>query len=147
MVGVHHQVLSTFAPTEGEACWCVCVVTGGAARTLNLQVHLPHFREPVAEVHGKLLDHWREGKRRLRASGARLAAPATQDGTTRIFRATGAPHAGNAFQQSNTHFPNNPPGTTCCSMCRFQRFIREFSSFKMAPPVAASLRNKSSQKI
>lgn len=35
----------------GEACSCVWLA-GGAAPTLNLQVHLSHFRKPVAEVHG-----------------------------------------------------------------------------------------------
>ena len=35
---------------------CSCSVRV-SLHTLNLQVHLPHFREPVAEVHGELLDH------------------------------------------------------------------------------------------
>lgn len=48
-----------------ELTACALLITDSDVRTLDLQVHLPHFRKPVAEIHGKLLDHCQEEKKPL----------------------------------------------------------------------------------
>lgn len=69
---------------------------GRDSRTLHLQVHLAHLGEPVAQIHGKLLDHC--GQREGRGSG--------REGRESV---SPAPPWGRGSAASSPRLPPGPP--------------------------------------
>lgn len=100
---------------------------GRDSRTLHLQVHLAHLGEPVAQIHGKLLDHCGHtegrgsGERRReggRKSVSQSLARRRGGGGRRLFAAASPPAplhrpcpAARLPRPAHTHSPDSPPDT------------------------------------